>query len=103
MKLSPRLSATVSALWAVAVGATTQIPHLPSWGQWVIIGVGIILAGVGINTAQTPLLDTTTTTSAPAAGSGPPYTDLSAVTELPPPPKTPLAPTEPPSTTRSLP
>lgn len=54
MKLSPRLAGAVSGLWAVVVGASTQIPNMPWWGHYAIVAGGVLLSAYGINTATTP-------------------------------------------------
>lgn len=54
IKLSPQLTAMLSGLWAVAIGATTQIPSMPWWGHYVIVAAGVLAAGLGINTSTPP-------------------------------------------------
>jgi hypothetical protein len=45
--LPPRIAAAAASLWALALGATSQIA-MPSWGHALITGAGILLAGLGI-------------------------------------------------------
>jgi hypothetical protein len=54
LKLSPQLTGIVSSLWAVVIGASTQIEGIAWWGHYAIVAAGILLAGLGVNTTSSP-------------------------------------------------
>lgn len=47
IRVPPQIAAIITSLWALGIGATTQIA-LPSWAHYAITAAGIILAGLNI-------------------------------------------------------
>jgi hypothetical protein len=45
LRVSPSIARVIAGVWGVLIAATTSAPF-PSWGHWLVVCFGIVLAGV---------------------------------------------------------